>query len=72
MARKSRSELLGKTVVLVDDVYTSGATANSCAKVLKRGGAASVHILCWARVLREEPATLIDNHGAHANLGMKE
>ncbi|MBK5264846.1 MAG: ComF family protein [Alphaproteobacteria bacterium] len=72
LARKPRSQLIGKTVVLVDDVYTSGATANSCAKVLKRGGAASVHILCWARVLRDESSALIDNHAAHANLGMKE
>jgi ComF family protein len=45
--------LKGRTVILVDDVYTSGATAGACAKVLKRAGAAKVVVLCWARVLHD-------------------
>ena len=44
--------LKGATVILIDDVYTSGATSNACARALKKGGAARVIILCWARVLR--------------------
>jgi ComF family protein len=44
--------LKGQTVMLVDDVYTSGATANACARALKRAGAAQVIILAWARVLQ--------------------
>lgn len=43
--------VLGKAVVLVDDIYTSGATADACTRVLLRAGARSVTILCWARVL---------------------
>ena len=44
--------LEGRTILLIDDVYTSGATAGACAKALKRAGAGSVDILCWARVVR--------------------
>lgn len=54
LARDARERLSGKTVVLVDDVHTSGATAHACARVLKRGGAPRVILLCWARVLEAD------------------
>lgn len=54
LAPGARQRIQGKTLVLVDDVHTSGATATACARVLKRGGAARVILLCWARVLDDE------------------
>lgn len=56
VAPQFRSQLAGKTVFLVDDVYTSGATANACARALKRSGARKVVVLCWARVLLDRAA----------------
>ena len=42
-----------KPVILVDDVYTSGATTDACVATLLRAGASGVTIFCWARVLPE-------------------
>lgn len=45
--------LQGKVVVLVDDVVTTGATANACARALKTAGASEVRVLALARTVRE-------------------
>ena len=64
MAQKQRQENLknafrvadveiikGKRVLLVDDVYTTGATAAECTRMLKKAGAIDVQILTAARVI---------------------
>ena len=42
-------QLAGRRVLLVDDVMTTGATVNACARALKKGGAETVHVLTVAR-----------------------
>ena len=42
----------GRTLGLVDDVYTTGATTTACVRKLLAAGAARVIILCWARVVK--------------------
>jgi ComF family protein len=50
-AMDAAKPLKGKSVLLVDDVYTSGATVNECSRVLVRGGAKTVHVLTLARTI---------------------
>jgi ComF family protein len=51
--------LSGKRVVLIDDVFTTGSTANATARILLRNGAAHVDCLAFARVVMEENAIVI-------------
>ncbi len=45
-----KKHIAGKNVLLIDDVLTTGATANACAKTLLKAGAKEVRVLALARV----------------------
>ncbi|WP_090709598.1 MULTISPECIES: ComF family protein [unclassified Beijerinckia] len=47
----AKAVIAGRKIVLIDDVMTSGATANAAARVLQRAGAAGVDALVFARVV---------------------
>lgn len=48
VSEKYAFEIKGKNIVLVDDVCTTGSTADACARALKEGGAERVILLCFA------------------------
>ncbi len=50
-------QIEGRRIVLVDDVFTTGATVSECARILSAAGASAVHVLTLARVdaPRREP-----------------
>jgi ComF family protein len=52
-AVSKHAKLERKALLLVDDVFTTGATLNECARILKQQGASTVSVLTVARVIRE-------------------
>lgn len=65
---RRRIALKGRTVLLIDDVFTTGATAAACAKALLRAGAARVEVVVFARVLDEGYDPGIDTPSAGADM----
>lgn len=44
----NKNKILNKNVLLVDDIYTTGATVNECSRVLKENGASKVYVVTIA------------------------
>jgi ComF family protein len=58
VASHRQSEIQGRRLVLIDDVLTSGATTDACARALLRAKAASVDVLVFARVVDSHKAPI--------------
>ena len=51
IGRGRDNDVFGRRIVLIDDVYTTGATVAAAARVLKKAGAADITVLTFARAL---------------------
>ncbi|OLP53729.1 amidophosphoribosyltransferase [Rhizobium rhizosphaerae] len=51
VTQEGRAEIFGRRLVLIDDVYTTGATVSAVTRALKKAGATEVTVLTFARAL---------------------
>ncbi len=49
---RDKAAVTGRSVILIDDVLTTGSTVEACARALQRAGAARIELLAFARVVR--------------------
>ena len=59
MKRRAEALVRDREILLIDDIFTSGATARECARVLMRAGAAKVWV---ATLARAQKRSLLDFH----------
>jgi len=53
IAANRENDVFGKRIVLVDDVYTTGATVGAATRTLRKAGASDITVLTFARALAE-------------------
>ncbi len=58
LATGAGAHIEGKTIVLIDDVITTGATIDACARVLNAAGAREVRVLALARVVQGDGVSI--------------
>lgn len=49
--KKYQKQIFGKNILLIDDVITSGATINSCSKILNKAGVSKVYVATIAKTI---------------------
>ena len=47
--KKNQDRIINKKILLVDDIYTTGATLNECSKILKQAGAEKIDVFTIAK-----------------------
>ncbi len=60
------SDVSGKRLLLIDDVFTTGATSDECAKTLKNAKAKEVYVLTYATSRGDKPSTYTPDDKAYA------
>jgi ComF family protein len=64
------SEIAGREVLLIDDVFTTGTTVSECARILRRAGASKVFVATAARTLKNDAAHVESSLDVESRMAM--